>query len=331
MKKIWNNYEIANEDDFGEALKIEYGEWPWGKSVSQTFGQEGARQIAEQLAAMIAEGEPGIPVYQGHPDVPELASHYPDKGAIGWIKKIDVEEDCMLLHVEWDRFPGKGFGWMSPYWGGTVEPDGKGGKKVTVEELYSLGLVNNPNIRNFRLPNEEQTEQTKNEVQEMEKLKKICRELGLPEDATFDQMWDALRKCKEQSDQVEAVKVALKECGIEVDAAKLGNEIKRVIEEKDAAAKTALENCKAEVESVKAELANSKKEAEEKKAALANSEAEVAKLKSLKTVSVTMKLENQAKQTESRLALVNEIMVEKKCDFDSAWAEAKAKKPELFA
>ena len=72
-------------------------------------------------------------------------------------------------------------------------------------------------------------------------------------------------------------------------------------------------------------------EAEKAKADLANSEAELAKLKSLKTVSVTMKLENQTKATQDRMGLVNEIMAEKKLDFDSAWAEAKAKKPELFA
>ena len=315
-RKIWNNYEIANEDDFGEPLKLEYGMWPWGRAIMQKFDKAGAEKIAERLASMIVDGEPGIPVYQGHPDVPELASRYPDKGAIGWIKQITVKGDHCLLHVEWDRFPGKGFGWMSPYWGGEQTVKQGGGFLVTVDKLYSLGLVNNPNIRNFRLPNEEAENQppTKGVQMTLEELLKL---LGFAEGATPEEI---KAKAAEFVAALEAVKTA------EAKAQNACAEAEKKVNE----ANDALENAKKELEDAQKELANCKAEAEKSKTELANSQAEVEKLKSLKTVSATMKLENQRKDTENRMSLVNEIMAEHKIDFDSAWTEAKARKPELF-
>ena len=42
--------------------------------------------MAAKINAGVADGEKGVPVYWGHPDVPELAHKYPDKRAKGWIK-----------------------------------------------------------------------------------------------------------------------------------------------------------------------------------------------------------------------------------------------------
>ena len=128
----------------------------------------------------------------------------------------------------------------------------------------------------------------------MDKMKEICKSLGLPENASMDQLWDALRELKQKSDFAEAIKTALKEMGVEVgEDAKLANEVKRVFDEKSEAV-TALENCKKDLEAARTELANS--------------EVELTKLKNLKTVSVTMALENQQQATENRMSLVNEIM-----------------------
>ena len=316
-KKIWNNYEIANEEGFGVPLKLSYGMWQWGKNIWQKFEREGAETIAQTLCERMSLGEPGIPVYQGHPDVPQLASHYPDKGAIGWIKAIEVEEDGVLLHVEWDRFPGQGFGWMSPYWGGeqTIDKDGK--YIVKVDELYSLGLVNNPNIRNFRLPNEEAENETQTQGVKMT-LEELLKLLGFAEGATPEEI---KARAAELVAALETVKAA------EVKAQNACAEAEKKVSEANAA----LENCKKELEAAKAELANAKAETETTKTELANSKDELTKLKSLKTVSVTMQLENQQRETEGRMKLVNEIMAEQKIDFDAAWAEAKARKPELFA
>ncbi|MBO7688815.1 MAG: hypothetical protein J6V72_20715 [Kiritimatiellae bacterium] len=153
---------VANEGEERKPIFIPFGTWPYDDTISQTLDKPHAEGIAADLDKQIAAGEPGIPVYQGHPDVPEYAGKYPDKGAMGWVKKILVNEDGMECHIEWDRDPGKGFGWFSPYWIGdkpVVGPDGK--KNVIVDGLTSIGLVNNPNIREFRLANEAQLEERK--------------------------------------------------------------------------------------------------------------------------------------------------------------------------
>lgn len=146
---------VANEGEERKPIFIPFGTWPYDDMISQTLDRPHAEGIAADLDKQIAAGEPGIPVYQGHPDVPEYAGKYPDKGAMGWVKKILVNENGMECQIEWDRDPGKGFGWFSPYWIGdkpVVGPDGK--KNVIVDGLTSIGLVNNPNIREFRLANE---------------------------------------------------------------------------------------------------------------------------------------------------------------------------------
>ena len=153
---------IANEGEQRKPIHIPFGTWAYDDTIDQTLDREHADAIAADLAGKIAAGEPGIPVYQGHPDVPEYAGKYPDKGALGWVKKILVNEDGMDLEVEWDRDPGKGFGWFSPYWTGDDPGPGASGKRnVIVDGLTSIGLVNNPNIREFRLANEAQPEERK--------------------------------------------------------------------------------------------------------------------------------------------------------------------------
>ena len=160
--KLCNVHKLAlsNEGEGRKPIHIPFGTWSYDDTIDQTLDREHAEKIAADLAGKIAAGEPGIPVYQGHPDVPEYASKYPDKGALGWIKRILVNENGMDLEVEWDRDPGKGFGWFSPFWTGDDPGTGATGKRnVIVDGLTSIGLVNNPNIREFRLANEAQPEE----------------------------------------------------------------------------------------------------------------------------------------------------------------------------
>ena len=162
--KLCNVHKLAfaNEGEGRKPIHIPFGTWAYDDRIDQTLDRDHAEAIAADLAGKIAAGEPGIPVYQGHPDVPEYAGKYPDKGALGWVKKILVNEDGMDLEVEWDRDPGKGFGWFSPYWTGDDPGPGATGKRnVIVDGLTSIGLVNNPNIREFRLANEAQPEERK--------------------------------------------------------------------------------------------------------------------------------------------------------------------------
>lgn len=147
----------------GKPIFIPFGEWPYDKTTRQRLDREHGEAIANELNERVARGEPGIPVYQGHPDVPDLAAKYPDKGALGWVTKIALANengrDGLALTVEWDRDPGKGFKWFSPYW--FANENDRDGQTYIVASIRSIGLVNNPNIPEFRLANEAHFEERK--------------------------------------------------------------------------------------------------------------------------------------------------------------------------
>lgn len=168
MKKLlFNTAHPLSES--GKPIFIPFGEWTYDGKSRQRLDRAHGEKIANELNARVAKGEPGIPVYQGHPDVPELAAKYPDKGALGWVTHIElVNEDPtnyqlptnqlpaksgLALTVEWDRDPGKGFRWFSPYW----LANERDGSTYIVGTIASIGLVNNPNIPEFRLANETQS------------------------------------------------------------------------------------------------------------------------------------------------------------------------------
>ena len=140
----------------GKPIFIPFGEWNYDGQSRQRLDRAHGEKIANELNARVANGDPGIPVYQGHPDVPALAAKYPDKGALGWVVRAELAnedgKEGLALTVEWDRDPGRGFRWFSPYW----LANSREGSTYIVDEIASIGLVNNPNIPEFRLANEEQ-------------------------------------------------------------------------------------------------------------------------------------------------------------------------------
>ena len=317
--KLCNVHKLAlsNEGEERKPIHIPFGTWDYDESITQTLDRPHAETIANELAGMIEAGEPGIPVYQGHPDVPEYAGKYPDKGALGWVKKIMVNEDGMDLFVEWDRDPRKGFGWFSPYWVGDKPIVGSDGKKnVVVDGLNSIGLVNNPNIREFRLANEAGDNNTNNQPKGNQMDSKILKEkLGLPPEATDEQVFEAI------------------EAGRKAKAEKAAAEQKAAAaEDETGKAKAELENACGERDAAKAELENCKKQLDETKTALANEKAQHEKTKALKTAPAVGKIalsNEQVDRSNARVALVNEKVAKGMRYFD-AWNAAKREKPELF-
>jgi len=316
IMKLWNNYEICRAEDWGaKPLFIPFGEWPWSAEIRQRLRKEEAVEMAQRLLDMTNKGEPGIPIYQGHPDVPDVAAKYPDKGAIGWIKRITVSETGVELAVEWDRFPGKGFGWMSPYWTGKFD---KAAKLLTVNWIISVGLVNNPNIRSFRLPNEEVAGCTTSKGDNSMDIEAMKKELGLPAEATEAQVMEAIRRMKADGESCAAAKA-------KAEAAQ------KDAENACGAAKKKCANTEQELAETKTQLENAKKELADAQTALANEKAEHEKLKNLKTETATAGLANEAQKSQGdALALVNEIMEKDHCDYDTAWDRAAQQKPELF-
>lgn len=216
MKNL-NLYALANELNLGDprsgTIRIPFGRWDFGEKqlgdgrtvyFEQELSRPGAEQIAAKVNAGVAAGEKGVPVYWGHPDVPELAHKYPDKRAKGWIRSARVEDGALVLGVEWlEDNATDGFGWFSPYWGGPATDLGQGRYLKTIDSLTSVALVNIPNIQEFRLANELQGSYNDNETGatagEGEKTMdraKLIQALGLPETATDEEIFAAIAACK---------------------------------------------------------------------------------------------------------------------------------------
>ena len=141
---------------------------------------------------------------------------------------------------------------------------------------------------------------------------KLIQLLGLPPEATDDQIFEAISAAKKaEADKAEAIQKA------DADKAKAEGELANACGERDTA-KTELENCK--------------KQLEEAKTALANEKAQHEKTKQLKTAPAVGKIalsNEQVGKSNQRTALVNEKKAAGLGCFD-AWMAAKREKPELF-
>lgn len=350
MKRL-KLYALANEFTLpggDKPIYMQFGTWPFNDRIVQTFDIGCAKKIIAALANDIASGRPGTPVYQGHPDVAHLAHKYPDKSAWGWIRKIELaneaHEPCgeaeatgVLMHVDWVTRPkAHAFEYFSPYWIGTETAPMNGKTHMLANEMRSVALLNYPNIKDFRLPNEEpesapeaEDNNERNKTMPIEELKKL---LGLPPEATEDQVRAALEAAKAAKEAKAAddqkIAVANQEC----EAAK-----KEAEDAKTEAAdvKKELENERQAHAATKTELANEKSAHEKAKADLANECEKYKKLESLKTQSVTTGLPNEQQlaamksDSEKRMALVNEYQT-KGMKYADAWAAAKSHHPELF-
>lgn len=307
--KLFNlSHDFAAPDAVSQPIFLPFGTWAYDDKITQSLDREHAERIANELNGRVARGEPGIPVYQGHPDVPALAPKYPDKGALGWIERMTLTNEGLNLYVNWDRFPGKGFKWFSPYWfGDKAGLDNEGKTRVVVDTIASVGLVNNPNISEFRLPNESAEDKQKGKNMNREELIAL---LGLPPEATDDQIKEA---------------IAANKAAAEKNAAD---------EQKLAAANQDCEAAKADADEAKQELENERRAHEATKAELANERQKFQKLEALKTKSVTTGLANERAgagedDSDRRMQLVNEFQSKGMCYLD-AWAAAKRRNPDLF-
>lgn len=343
-------YNVAHPlAESGKPIFIPFGEWNYDGQSRQRLDRAHGEKIANELNARVAKGDPGIPVYQGHPDVPTLASKYPDKGALGWITRIELVNESpdgravpgLALTVEWDRDPGRGFRWFSPYW----LANSRDGGTYIVDEIASIGLVNNPNIPEFRLANEAEDTTLKGETMELdiEELKKL---FGLPPEAEAKDLMDAIRAAvaaKQERDialekehQAEAAR-DLEKADKEKLEVELENEKKAHKATADALANEKAVRADAAIDAAVRERRIGESARETWKARLVNEGKPaydaLAAEKPLPTRDASKGLANECgEQTDSekRKAMVNEIMDKEKVDYDTAWQRAARRSPELF-
>lgn len=148
---------------------------------------------------------------------------------------------------------------------------------------------------------------------DIEAIKKM---LGLPPEATDDQVMTAIKAGAQAVEEIAAERTKAE--AAEADKGKAEGDLANACQERDDAKKE-LENCK--------------KDLEDAKTALANEKAQHEKTKQLKTKSAVgrVELSNEARdKSAQRMALVNEKQKAGMSYFD-AWQSAKAEKPALFA
>ena len=201
MKRL-KLYALANEfvlpaDD--KPIYMQFGTWPFNDRIMQTFDLGCAKNIITALANEVAAGSPGTPVYQGHPDVAHLAHKYPDKSAWGWIKRIELanerHEPCnegeatgVLMHVDWVTRPkAHAFEYFSPYWIGTETAPMNGKTHMLANEMRSVALLNYPNIKDFRLPNEEPEELMKTKIKNFNLMLELASRHSAANETNYDE------------------------------------------------------------------------------------------------------------------------------------------------
>ena len=330
--------ELLATDAPGDVV-APYGVYRYGAARCDDGRMHEVLQVWDRAAAeRVAEALPpeGIPVYVGHPDVPELAGRYPDKGAKGWVTAVEPGEEGAILRVDWFDKPAPGaFKWFSPYWLGEMgAPAADGTVRMEIDRIASIGLVNNPRIPDFAFACELDGPQTSPDNPKgipMDKTK-LAVLLGLPEDAGEEQILEAIAALKATAEAAEA---QLDAANTDLDAAK--GEAEKACEEKKAV-EEALANARAD----HAELllanalsdgrvtpataptwrANLKKDFARYSKALANERAQVP---------TASRLAGRPTGTVRSLrALANEIAREEGISFDAAWLKAKAANPALF-
>lgn len=156
----WPNEAFSALSGDVTELVIPYGEFPHPQGL-QRFDEQAGREVVRAFnRARGKRGFPGRPVYIGHPDVPSMASDYPDRSAYGWIQSMTALQDGLAMRVDWSEdgralVANRRYAWFSPYWQGRRlgrNPKGRG-ILMRPSDILSVGLVNNPQIEEARLPN----------------------------------------------------------------------------------------------------------------------------------------------------------------------------------
>lgn len=349
---VANEFKVAATED--GRLWMPFGKYPRSvtikgkgrRQVLQVWDQAGAEAVSAKVANAIAAGDPGLPIYNGHPDVPELAAKYPDKGAVGWMVAMEIANEGATAVVEWNEAPPKKrFRWFSPYWDVALDSETDDGTTVTayVYNMDSIGLTNQPAIHDFRLPNEEAPEidlekETNPERKTTVNREQLIAKLGLPsdaDDAAVEAALDAWIKRAQDAEarvkELEADQTAKKTELAAATEAKAGLETK-LANERAARVDLLTQSALADARITPADLPRWKKLLTENfdsnSVALANERPKL-KTEQLSDAGKTIAVANSVDRVQAITAAV-EIQMSKGLSYDAAHDAVRREQPELF-
>lgn len=182
---------------------------PVAKGAVETFDGRGPYHVTDLQSVIQASmaWERGIPIDENHATDLRPGHEAP---ARGWIIELQARDDGLWGRVEWTAagralVADKAYRGISPVL--MVDPK----DKRTVKLIPRASLVNVPNLRGLAALNTEETSR-------MEGMSKIAEKLGLPADASLDQILAKIGSMSEKSDDVApaALQAAMTEIGTTV-------------------------------------------------------------------------------------------------------------------
>jgi phage I-like protein len=137
-----------------------YGKFPHAKGY-QKIDAGSADTIVKSFNSFLAKlGRrfAGVPLYIGHPDVPEWQHIHSDKRAYGWLTELFAHADGLYGKVKWSKagqeiLENAHFKFLSPYWEASKIGQENGQSVYQPNRLISVGLTNEPNLPVLPLAN----------------------------------------------------------------------------------------------------------------------------------------------------------------------------------
>ena len=153
---------FANEnitiDDRGFTV-IPFGMWRHPQGW-QRFGKEQAEAICNAFNSVVGQSKRvlvGLPIFQGHPAQPELASEFPDKTQYGQLSNMEVRPEGLALQMVLSNdgadLVRSGYKFPSPRWDAMPTGEKDGATVWDPFKMLSVGLVKRPNIPSASLIN----------------------------------------------------------------------------------------------------------------------------------------------------------------------------------
>lgn len=184
---------VCNEmavDDAGWTV-IPYGIHPHSMGMQQ-FGREEATKIVGYFRGTwnrIKRAITGLPVFNGHPDLPSMANQYPDKTEYGQLADMEIRPNGLAIKMVLSSAGAKlvqmGKKFISPHWLANETGQTADGKRIfSPVFMKSIGLTDTPNIPNpTSLLNSAVAESSKNMNKEI-----LIKLLGLANEANEQQI-----------------------------------------------------------------------------------------------------------------------------------------------
>lgn len=298
----------------------------------------------------------GVPIFNGHPDMPDAGNKYPDKKRKGLIADLQIRDDGLYCKPIFDEDavpiltgPKKLF--FSGRWSSDELAEENGVRVFRPDALISVGITPNPNLR---------VQQLNDKNQNQNPMKKIIARLNalgitVANDATEDAVDAAVGTLADQLNAkvttatTEKATLANDKTTLTGTITARDNSITQLTQERDTARTNFANERKSRIGGLlDGALADGRITASERpqwetrlavEANFANESEALSKLgKKIKTVSITdragerkIEIANASARSEAVQTLVNAEMESTKCSYDVAHARVQKNNPALFA